>query len=588
MRQAALLHLAGAQAKHQTGVVEYVRLAGIVQVDANLLGNANLVSGKAAGIVERLDGIDQVLSNRLVLDGRNLATLGQNSLVVAKLFNHTFLHRGRCNRLSIRYPHIFMRKYRPSATKLRTSTCEEQQRRKGAIVGEFVSIGLNSGPNKERVCMDELFHVSERKSTIGTELRAGLTTFLAMAYIIAVNPAVLSGAGIDAGALACATCLGAGIMTICMGIFANRPLACASGLGVNAMIAGITTTVCGGDWHVAMSVIFLEGVVILLLVLCGLREAIMDAIPVVLRHAISVGLGLFIAMIGLCDAGIITAGAGTLVGLGDITSPTFIVGIISILVTVALACRNVPGSLLIGIVVAVIAGIPLGVTQAPTGIIAPLDFSSIGGPIADAGGVPAIVKVLTDPALLVISFSLLMSDFFDTMGTAMAVAKQGEFLTDDGNVENIKEILIVDSAAAAVGGFMGVSSITTFVESTSGAADGGRTGLTSVTTGVLFILAAFFSPIVTIVSSAATCGALVYVGYLMMSEASEIDWSDVSQGFPAFMIVAGVPFTYSISAGIGLGFIAYVIVALFKGEASKIKPLMWIAALAFLVYFFVA
>ena len=335
-----------------------------------------------------------------------------------------------------------------------------------------------------------------------------------------------------------------------------------------------------------MSVIFLEGVVILLLVLCGLREAIMDAIPVVLRHAISVGLGLFIAMIGLCDAGIITAGAGTLVGLGDITSPTFIVGIISILVIGPLI--SFIGAVLIGIVVAVIAGIPLGVTQAPTGIIAPLDFSSIGGPIADAGGVPAIVKVLTDPALLVISFSLLMSDFFDTMGTAMAVAKQGEFLTDDGNVENIKEILIVDSAAAAVGGFMGVSSITTFVESTSGAADGGRTGLTSVTTGVLFILAAFFSPIVTIVSSAATCGALVYVGYLMMSEASEIDWSDVSQGFPAFMIIAGVPFTYSISAGIGLGFIAYVIVALFKGEASKIKPLMWIAALAFLVYFFVA
>ena len=430
--------------------------------------------------------------------------------------------------------------------------------------------------------MDELFHVSERKSTIGTELRAGLTTFLAMAYIIAVNPAVLSGAGIDAGALACATCLGAGIMTICMGIFANRPLACASGLGINAMIAGITTTMCGGDWHVAMSVIFLEGIVILLLVLCGLREAIMDAIPVVLRHAISVGLGLFIAMIGLCDAGIITAGAGTLVGLGDVTSPTFIVGIISIVVTVALASRNVPGSLLIGIIVAVIAGIPLGV-------IAPLDFSTFGAPFSStADGNMAIVKVLTDPMLLVVAFSLLMSDFFDTMGTAMAVAKQGEFLTEDGNVEDIRPILVVDSVAAAAGGFMGVSSITTFVESTSGAADGGRTGLTSVTTGVLFILAAFFSPIVSIVSSAATCGALVYVGYLMMSEASGIDWSDVSQGFPAFMIVAGVPFTYSISAGIGLGFIAYVVVALFKGEASKIKPLMWVAALAFLVYFFVA
>lgn len=268
--------------------------------------------------------------------------------------------------------------------------------------------------------MDELFHVSERKSTIGTELRAGLTTFLAMAYIIAVNPAVLSGAGIDAGALACATCLGAGIMTICMGIFANRPLACASGLGINAMIAGIATTMCGGDWHVAMSVIFLEGIVILLLVLCGLREAIMDAIPVVLRHAISVGLGLFIAMIGLCDAGIITAGAGTLVGLGDIASPTFIVGIISIVVTVALASRNVPGSLLIGIIVAVIAGIPLGVTHAPEGLIAPLDFSTFGAPFAStADGNMAIVKVLTDPMLLVVAFSLLMSDFFDTMGTSM-------------------------------------------------------------------------------------------------------------------------------------------------------------------------
>lgn len=436
--------------------------------------------------------------------------------------------------------------------------------------------------------MDKIFHITERGSSVGTELRAGLTTFLAMAYIIAVNPAVLSAAGIDAGALACATCLGAGIMTICMGVFANRPLACASGLGINAMVAGITATMCGGDWHVAMGVIFLEGIVILLLVLCGLREAIMDAIPVVLRHAISVGLGLFIAMIGLADAGIIVAGTGTLVGLGDVTSPAFIVGIISIVVTVALAARKVPGALLIGIIVAVICGIPLGVTQAPTGIVAPLDFSTFGAPFNNDGTGLAIVKVLTNPTLLVVSFSLLMSDFFDTMGTAMAVAKQGEFLTDDGNVEDIRPILIVDSCAAAVGGFLGVSSITTFVESTSGAADGGRTGLTSIATGVLFILAAFFSPVVAVVSSAATCGALVYVGYLMMSEVHDIDWSDITQGFPAFMIAAGVSFTYSISAGIGLGFISYVVVAVLTGKAKEIKPLMWVAAIAFLVYFFVA
>ena len=437
--------------------------------------------------------------------------------------------------------------------------------------------------------MDRLFHISERGSSVGTELRAGLTTFLAMAYIIAVNPAVLSAAGIDPGVLACTTCIGAGIMTICMGVFANRPLACASGLGINAMVAGITTTVCDGDWRVAMGVIFLEGIVILLLVVCGLREAIMDAIPVVLRHAISVGLGLFIALIGLADAGIIVAGESTVIGLGNVTSPAFIVGIISILVTIALAARDVPGSLLIGIIVAVIAGIPLGVTTVPDAIVAPLDVRTFGAPFATTDdGSLAIVKVLTNPTLLVVAFSLLMSDFFDTMGTAMAVAKQGEFLTKDGNVENIREILLVDSAAAAAGGLFGVSSITTFVESASGAADGGRTGLTSIATGVLFILAAFFSPVVACVPAAATCGALVYVGFLMMGDVRQIDWSDISQGFPAFLIVAGISFTYSISAGIGMGFIAYVVIALFKGEATRVKPLMWVAAAAFLVYFLVA
>ncbi len=293
-------------------------------------------------------------------------------------------------------------------------------------------------------------------------------------------------------------------------------------------------------------------------------------------------------MIGLVNAGIIATGNGTVLALGDITSPAFIVGIISIVVTVALASRNVPGSLLIGIIVAVIAGIPLGVTQAPTGILAPLDLSTFGAPfVATEDGSLAIVKVLTSPTLLVVAFSLLMSDFFDTMGTAMAVAKQGEFLTEDGNVEDIRPILIVDSCAAAAGGLFGVSSITTFVESTSGAADGGRSGLTSVTTGVLFLVAAFLSPVVACVSTAATCGALVYVGYLMMGEATEINWTDISEGFPAFMIAAGMPFTYSISAGIGLGFIAYVVVAVIKGKAREIKPLMWVAALAFLIYFFV-
>ena len=436
--------------------------------------------------------------------------------------------------------------------------------------------------------METFFKAGERGSSVGQEVRAGLTTFLAMAYIIAVNPSLLTQAGIPAAAAVTATCLGAGVMTILMGLIANRPLACASGMGVNAVFAFTLTGIAGGDWHAASAVIFIEGVAILILVLCGLREAIMDAIPVSLRHAISVGLGLFIAMIGLADAGIIVADESTMVALGDVFSPTFLVGLISIVVTIVLYAMNVKGSLLLGIVIAVVAGIPLGVTQMPSGIVSGLDFTTFGAPFqSDEAGVMGIAKVVTNPTLLVFAFSLMMSDFFDTMGTAMAVAKQGEFLESDGRVKDIKPILIVDSAAAAVGGLVGASSITTFVESASGAADGGRTGLSSVVAGVLFIVAAFFSPLISVVSSAATCGALVFVGYLMMSEVTEIDWSDLLEGLPAFLIVAGVPLTYSISNGIGFGFIAYVVVAAVTGQLKKVKPLMWVAALAFLVYFLV-
>lgn len=437
--------------------------------------------------------------------------------------------------------------------------------------------------------MEQFFKLGERKTSLATEARAGLTTFLAMAYIIAVNPLLLAEAGVPAAAAVTSTCLGAGLMSILMGLFANRPLACASGMGVNAIVAYSLTAIAGGDWHAAMGVIFIEGVAILILVLCGLREAIMDAIPVSLRHAISVGLGLFIAMIGLKDGGIIVADESTMVALGNVYEPTFIMALVSIVATVALYSLRVPGALLIGIVVSVLAGIPLGVTQLPAGVVSGLDFSSFGAPFqADASGTAGIMKVLTSPTLIVFAFSLMMSDFFDTMGTAMAVAKQGEFLTPDGNVRDIKPILIVDSAAAAVGGLLGASSITTFVESASGAADGGRTGLTSVFAGLLFILAAFFSPLIAVVNSAATCGALVFVGFLMMGEVHEIDWSDLLEGFPAFMIVAGIPFTYSISDGIGFGFIAYVVVAAVTGRIAKVRPLMWVAAIAFLVYFLIA
>ncbi len=437
--------------------------------------------------------------------------------------------------------------------------------------------------------MEKLFKYGERGSSLGTELRAGLTTFLAMSYIIAVNPGILSAAGIPVSATITATCLGAGIMTLCMGLFANRPLACASGLGINSMIAVATLEQCNGDWHAAMGVVFIEGIAILLLVLCGLREAIMEAIPIALRHGISVGLGLFIAMIGLANATVIVAGNGTLLSFGDPSTQVFQVGLISIIATVIFAALRVKGSLLLGIMVAVLAGIPLGVTPAPTGIVSVPDMSTFAAPFQpDASGTLGIVKTLTSPDLLVLAFSLMMSDFFDTMGTAMAVAKEGDFLTEDGNVRDIRQILIIDSCAAAVGGFLGASSITTFVESTSGAADGGRSGLTSVTTAVLFILATFFAPLIACIPSSATCGALVYVGFLMMSEVTEIDWSSILEGLPAFLIIAGIPMTYSISAGIGLGFLGYIITAIATGNVKKIKPLMWVAAIAFAIYFWIA
>ena len=437
--------------------------------------------------------------------------------------------------------------------------------------------------------MNRFFHIAERGSTPATELRAGITTFLAMAYIIAVNPSLLVAAGIPASAAVTSTCVSAGLMTILMGLWANRPLACATGMGINAVVAFSLTAAAGGDWRVAMGVILLEGVVITALVLCGLREAIMEAVPVPLRHAIAVGLGIFIAFLGLINGGIVVNDESTLVTFGTVTDPVFIVGAISIVATFVLHVFKVKGSILWGILIAAVAGVPLGVTALPAGLVSLPDFSSFGAPFqpaADGSGM-AILKVFVSPTLLVFVFSIMISDFFDTMGTAVAVAKQGEFLDEDGNVEDIKPILMVDSIAAGFGGLLGASSCTTFMESASGAADGGRTGLTSVVAGAIFLVAAFFSPVVSVISSAATCGALVMVGYLMMTVVVDINWNDALEGIPAFMTMIGIPLTYSISNGIGLGFVTYVLVACCTGHAKEIKPLTWVVVVAFLISFFV-
>lgn len=433
--------------------------------------------------------------------------------------------------------------------------------------------------------MEKFFKIKQRGSTVSTEILGGLTTFLAMAYIVAVNPSILSGAGIPFDAALTATCVGAAIMTIAMGVIANRPIALASGMGINAVVAFGLCGSAGVDWRVAMAVVFLEGIVILLLVLCGLRKAVMDAIPVGLRQAIGIGIGLFIAFIGMKGAGLIISDDSTLLALGDLAQPSCIVALVSLVVATVLHVMNIKGALLISIIAAVIVGIPLGVTVLPTEWNFGLNFETFAAPFQQVDGTMAIVQVFLQPALLLFVFSLLMSDFFDTMGTVVAVGQQGKFIDKKGDVEDVQPILTVDSAAAAVGGFVGASSITSFVESTSGAAAGARTGLSNIVVGVLFLLCAFLAPIVGMVSSAATCGALVVVGYLMMSEIGAIDWKSPEIAFPAFLTIIGIPLTYSITNGIGMGFIAYVVLMIARGKIREIKPLMWVAALAFLAMF---
>jgi len=434
--------------------------------------------------------------------------------------------------------------------------------------------------------VDKFFKISERGSTISTEVIGGLTTFLAMAYIIAVNPSILSAAGVPFNAALTATCFGAALMTIAMGLFANRPIALASGMGINAVVAFGLCLGFGVDWRVAMAVIFLEGILILILVLCGLREAIMEAIPVSLQRAIAIGIGLFIAFIGLRNGGIVVSDEATSLALGSLTSPVVAVALISILTAVILTALKVKAGLLISIIFATLVGIPLGITALPTEYIFMPDFSTFGAPFQlTPDGIMGIAQIFIQPALLMFVFSLLMSDFFDTMGTVVAVGSQGDFVDKDNKIKNVKEILIVDSAAAAVGGLAGASSITSYIESISGVAAGARTGLSNMVIGAAFIIFAFLSPFVGMVTGAATCGALVVVGYLMMSDIAAIDWKDISLAFPAFITIIGIPLTYSITNGIGFGFISYVIIKLAQGKAKEVKPLMWVAALAFAITF---
>jgi AGZA family xanthine/uracil permease-like MFS transporter len=431
--------------------------------------------------------------------------------------------------------------------------------------------------------LDRYFRISERNSSVGTEVRAGFTTFMVMAYIIFVNAGILSVAGFDPVAVATGTALIAGILTIAMGVFSNYPLAMAAGLGINGAVAFGLVLSQGLTPAGAMGVIVLEGIVVTVLVLAGFREAVMNAVPIGLKRAIGVGIGLFILFIGFVNGGLIRQPAGD----GPVpvefvfpNSAAAAVTLIGLLITIALWVKKVPGALLLSILITTVIALLMGVQKLPESFTVSPSFASLGE--FDLGNVFVVLGGLS--AVLTI-FSFMLTDFFDTMGTATAIAEQAGLAEEDGTVPDISKLLLVDSLGAVAGGLGGVSSNTSYIESSAGVAEGGRTGLTAVVTGVLFLLAILVAPIAGIIPTQATAPVLIFVGFLMTGLLKDIDFADVEEGLPALLALVLMPLTYSITVGIGAGFVVHVLIKILRGKTSEVPVLMWIVAAGFLVYF---
>jgi AGZA family xanthine/uracil permease-like MFS transporter len=455
-----------------------------------------------------------------------------------------------------------------------------------------------SAPPPAETGLAGFFHFAERGTDTRTEVLAGITTFFVMAYIIFVNPSILSsgpltGLGPPFNATLTATCLVSALMCIAMGLYSNYPFALAPGLGLNAVVAFQLILSDGLPWQAAMGVIFLEGILITVLVLTGFRQAVMNAIPLSLQRAISVGIGLFILFIGLNNAGFVQRGQGTPMTLGSLTTFPSLLALIGLLLTLTLMARKVKAALLIGIVATTVIGVlahymfnadtmaavPGIQGDFPTELPGP-SFETIGRGINFQ-----VFNLLGALAAGLVIFSLMLSDFFDTMGTVIGVGEQAGFVDKNGDLPQSNRVLLVDSLAAAAGGAFGTSSVTTYIESAAGVAEGGRTGLTVVVTGLLFLVSIVIAPFAGIVPAEATAPALIIVGFLMCGVIRDIDFTDIAEGFPALITMTVMPFTYSITNGIGAGFITYVFLQLVTGKARRIHPLLWFVALAFLLYF---
>lgn len=422
---------------------------------------------------------------------------------------------------------------------------------------------------------------------------------MTMAYIIFVNPAILSNGGqtgIPFEAAVVATCLGAGVMSILMGLVSNTPFALASGMGINAVVTFTIILSLGLSWQQAMGIIVIEGLLVLIMVLTKLRMILMNAIPMGLKYAIGVGIGLFIAFIGAQEGGFVDIDPTTAVRLGDFTASYTWLAAFGLVLTIILVAFRVKGGILIGIAGATIAGMIFRIIPLPTQIVSVPNAASFST-FFKADIVGAIwSKGMVNVAAIIMIFALFMSDFFDTMGTVIGVGEEAKLLDEKGNLPALRRVLLIDSIAAIVGGAFGASSITTYIESASGVSEGGRTGLMPTTTGVLFLISIFFAPLIAVVGGGVmiaegvykypvTAAALIVVGFLMMSVISKIDFKDYEIGIPAFLTIILMPFTYNISYGIGFGFISYTLIKLFKGKGRQLHPLMIIASVLFAVAF---
>lgn len=425
--------------------------------------------------------------------------------------------------------------------------------------------------------IEKLFKLTENKTTVRTELMAGIITFLTMSYILIVNPNVLGATGMDKAALFTTTALATIIGTLLMALLANLPIAQGPGMGLNNFFAFTVVLTMGYTWQFALTAVFIEGLIFILLTFFNVRELIVNSIPQSLKNAIPVGIGLFITLIGMQNAGIIVGNPNTLVGLGDLSNHSVWIAVIGLIVTGILFARNVHGAILIGIVIATIAGVIFGDVHVPTGSIISLP--------------PSIAPIFCQFEwnhifsfdMLIVVFTFLFVNLFDTVGTLIGVASKAGLIDNNGNFPQVKKALFADALGTTCGAVLGTSTVTSYIESASGVASGGRTGLTAVSTAFMFFIALFLAPIFLMVPAAATAPALIIVGLFMISAVVKIDFSDMTESLPAFLTIVMMPFAYSIAQGIVFGFLSYVFLKVFTGQAKKVSATVFVITFLFLL-----